>query len=152
MTEMTLHDPLPGLPDPGARPEFYDGVVLKRGIAWLVDAILIGVLTAITLPFTLFLGVFFLPFLYMVIGFLYRWVSLSRSSATPGMMLTAIEFRDRYGARFDSGLGFLHTAGYTVSVAVFPLQLISIALMLISERGQGLTDHGLGTTALNRFV
>jgi hypothetical protein len=31
-----------------------------------------------------------------------------------------------------------------------PLQLISMILMLVTERGQGLTDVILGTTALNR--
>jgi hypothetical protein len=29
------------------------------------------------------------------------------------------------------------------------LQLISIVLMLVTARGQGLTDHVLGTTAIN---
>ena len=35
-------------------------------------------------------------------------------------------------------------------MAIFPLQLVSIVLMLISDRKQGLTDHLLGTVALNR--
>jgi uncharacterized RDD family membrane protein YckC len=151
-TEMSATDSFPGLPDPETRPDFYEGVTLKRGIAWVVDVTLIAILTALALPLTLFLGVFFLPLLYGVISFLYRWVSLSRSSATPGMRLAAIEFRDRFGAPFDSGTGLLHTVGYTLSVMMFPLQLVSIALMLISERGQGLTDHVLGTTALNRAL
>lgn len=149
---MTVTDSLPGLPDPATSPEFYDGVILKRGFAWVVDAILIGLLTALVVPFTLFAGLFFLPVLYMVLGFLYRWVSLARGSATPGMRLTAIEVRDRFGMPLDSGAALLHTTGYTLSVLVFPMQLVSIALMLISERGQGLTDHVLGTTALNRVV
>ena len=66
------------------------------------------------------------------------------------MRLMNITFRDRYGEPFDSGTAFLHTAGYTISVMAFPAQLVSIALMLISERKQGLTDHILGTVAINR--
>jgi len=105
---------------------------------------------AIVVPFTLFLGLLFLPFLYATLSFFYRWISLSRSSATPGMQLMAIHFRDTRGAGLDSGTALFHTLGYFVSVAVFPLQLISILMILMSERHQSLTDMVLGTTALNR--
>lgn len=147
---MTMMDTTWGLPDPHTSPEFYADVPLKRFIAWVVDAILIGILTAIAVPFTLFSGLFFLPLLFLMIGFLYRWFTITSASATPGMRLAAIEFRTAQGERFDSGAAFLHTLGYTLSVSVFPLQLVSIVLMLISDRRQGLTDHVLGTAALNR--
>ena len=149
---MTAVDLLPGLPDPETRPEFYASVPLKRAFAWFADLILIAILTAIVVPFTAFIGAFFLPFLFFVVGFLYRWVLLSNGSATLGMRLAAIEFRNSGGDHFDANTAFLHTAGYTVSFLIFPLQLLSIALMLISERGQGLNDHVLGTTAVNRIV
>jgi len=147
---MTMMDTSWGLPDPYTAPEFYADVPLKRFIAWVVDAILIGILTAIAVPFTLFSGLFFLPVLFLMIGFIYRWFTIASGSATPGMRLAAIEFRTAQGERFDSGTAFLHVLGYTVSVSVFPLQLVSIVLMLISDRRQGLTDHVLGTAVLNR--
>lgn len=145
-------DHYPGLPDPTTRPEVYAGVPLKRGFAWIVDAILIAIITAIAVPFTAFIGLFFLPFLYFALGFLYRWVTIATGSATLGMRFAAIELRNRYGEPLDSAQALLHTAGYTVSMMIFPMQLVSIVLMLISERGQGLTDHVLGTTAINRMV
>ncbi len=148
---MTVTDTLPGLPSPEARPEFYAGVPLKRGFAWLVDLVVIGLMTAVLSVVTV-IGVFFLPFFFFLIGFLYRWVTISNGSATIGMRLAAIELRNRFGERFDASTAFMHTAGYTVSMMVFPVQFVSIALMLISERGQGLTDHVLGTTAVNRIV
>jgi uncharacterized RDD family membrane protein YckC len=147
---MTMTDFQRGLPDPVLAPEFYADVPLKRLFAWVVDFAVIGVITALVLPFTFFTGVFFLPVLFLFVGFLYRWATIARGSATWGMWLAAIEFRDASGARFDSGTAFLHTLGYTLSVSVFPLQLVSIVLMLVSERRQGLTDHVLGTAALNR--
>jgi uncharacterized RDD family membrane protein YckC len=147
---MTMTAQYWGLPDPDTDPALYEDVPTKRLFAWVVDVIIIALLTAIVVPFTLFTAFFFLPVLYAVISFLYRWVSLSRSSATPGMRLMAIELRDRMGERLDAGQSLLHTIGYFVSVAVFPLQLVSIALMLISARRQGLTDHVMGTAALNR--
>ncbi len=147
---MTTTHVTPGLPDPETRPEFYEGVPAKRLFAWVIDVVLIAVLTAVILPFTAFVGMFFLGALYLITSFLYRWVTLARGSATIGMRVLSVELRDRFGDRLDSGTAFLHTLGYTVSVAVFPLQLISIALMLISNRAQGLSDHFLGTAAINR--
>jgi uncharacterized RDD family membrane protein YckC len=147
---MTMIDTGFGLPDPERAPELYADVPVKRLVAWVVDFLLIAVLTAIVVPFTFFTGLFYLPVLFLFVGFLYRWATIASGSATWGMRLAAIEFRDASGARFDSATAFMHTLGYTVSVSVFPLQLVSIVLMLVSERRQGLTDHVLGTAALNR--
>ena len=138
------------LPDPSTQSGLYQGVPAKRALAWLIDTGLIAMLTLLILPFTGFLALFFLGGLFLVVGFLYRWVSLSRNSATPGMRFCVIEFRSLSGDRFEPGLAFAHTFGYSLSTAlVFP-QLLSIALMLLSPRGQGLSDHILGTVALHR--
>ncbi|MEO1789664.1 MAG: RDD family protein [Pseudomonadota bacterium] len=147
-----MTDAYPGLPDPDRASEFYDGVPTKRLVAWIVDILIIGILTAAILPFTAFLGVFFFPFLYAVMSFLYRWVTLARGSATLGMRVMSIEIRNRMGERLDSATAALHTLGYAISVAMAPAQLVSIVLMLISSRRQGLTDHVLGTAAINRAV
>lgn len=137
-------------PDPDMQPQFYDGVPSKRLLAWGVDTIVIAALTLVVIPFTAFIGLFFLPLLYLVIGFAYRVVTLSRGSATWGMRLMAIELRDRDDRSFDLPTAFLHTLGYTVSLAMPLLQLISVVLMLSTERRQGLSDLVLGTVALNR--
>ncbi len=133
----------------GFDPQLYDGVTLKRGIAWVFDIVLIAILCALVLPFTAFTGVFFFPFLMLVVGFIYRWFTLAGGSSTWGMRMMGIRFRDHRGAPLTSGLALAHTLGYTVSIAVAPLQLISIILMLVTPRGQGLTDHLLGTEAIN---
>ncbi|WP_296425073.1 RDD family protein [Yoonia sp.] len=138
------------LPDPQRYPQFYDGVPLKRGVAWLIDVMLIGIFCVIILPFTAFTGIFFFPAMMLVVGFLYRWFTISGHSSTWGMRLAGIELRDARGAHLESGTAFLHTLGYSVSVAITPLQLVSIVMMLFSARKQGLTDHLLGTVALNK--
>ncbi|MEO0503975.1 MAG: RDD family protein [Pseudomonadota bacterium] len=140
------------LADPVTQPQFYRDVACKRLMAWVADTILIALICLLILPFTAFLAAFFFLGLMAVVGFAYRVVTLASGSATLGMRLFAIEFRDRDGARFDLGTAFLHTVGYTVSWAVAPLQLISVILMATSGRGQGLTDMVLGTAALNRRV
>ena len=138
------------LPDPSTQPEFYQGVVFKRGLAWVIDAILIAILSALVLPFTAFTGIFFFPGLMLVMGFFYRWFTLTGGSSTWGMRLMSIELREADGGRFSGSTAFWHTAGYTFSILVAPLQLISVLLMFVTSRGQGLTDHLLGTTAINR--
>ncbi|MGB3243019.1 MAG: RDD family protein [Sulfitobacter sp.] len=138
------------LPDPDTQPEFYENVPLKRLLAWLVDTVIIVVLCVVILPFTAFTGLFFFPFLLLMVGFAYRVITLANGSATWGMRLMAIELRDGRDRPFDLGLAVLHTLGYTLSIGTAIVQVVSIVLMASSARGQGLTDMFLNTTALNR--
>lgn len=139
-----------GLPDPVAHRAFYDGATTKRAFAWVIDVVLIGVLSALVLPFTAFTGIFFFPALMLVIGFFYRWLTISSRSATWGMRAMSIELRDSQGHRLDSATAFWHTAGYTFSVVTAPIQLISVIMMVVTARGQGISDTVLGTVMLNR--
>ncbi len=136
--------------DPITQPEFYASVAPKRAIAWVLDNILIALICVLILPFTAFTGILFFPFLMLVIGFAYRVMTLTGGSATLGMRVMSIEFRNEDGTRLDLPTGFWHTVGYSISWSVFPLQLVSVVLMLVSARGQGLTDHVLSTVVLNR--
>ena len=145
MTYQPLH-----LPDPVIQPEFYADVPMKRLLAWLVDTILIALICLLILPFTAFTGLFFFPLLMLMVGFAYRVITIANRSATWGMRLMAIEFRTAQGERFGLGLATLHTLGTSFSFALPVLQVISVVLMMTTARGQGLTDHLLGSVALNR--
>jgi uncharacterized RDD family membrane protein YckC len=125
-------------------------VSVKRLIAWLFDAAFITLLCLVIVPFTAFTAVFFFPLLWLVTGFLYRWATLAGKSSTWGMRLMAIELREADGLPLSSGTAFVHTLGYSVSVAMAPLQLISAVMMVALGRGQGLTDVILGTAMINR--
>ncbi len=137
-------------PDPLDQPEFYEGILAKRLLAWVVDSILIVGLCLVVLPFTAFTGIFFFPLLILMMSFIYRVATLANGSATLGMRLFGMELRDGQDRPFDGSTAFLHTLGYSVSVAMAPMQLISIVLMVTSARRQGLTDMVLNTVALNR--
>ena len=143
-------------PNPRTHADFYEGVPMKRLFAWLVDiavtAVIATVLTGIAtiLCFVLILPWLLIPLIWAFTGFVYRWMTIASSSSTWGMRFMAIELRDREGLRLDSTTALLHTAGTYISFAVSPLQFISAAAMLISERGQGLSDMVLGTVMLNR--
>jgi uncharacterized RDD family membrane protein YckC len=143
----TLHA---GLPDPDLHPEFYTDVPLKRLLAFVVDSILIGLITVAVIPFTAFTGLFFLPFLFFLVGLVYRTASLANFSATPGMWLFSIEFRDHRGERMNLPLAFVHTLLFSLWMSMMLPQAVSVILMLTTPRGQGLSDLLLGTAAINR--
>ncbi len=147
---MTATDPHWGIPDPETKPDFYRDVATKRLLAWFVDTVIILALCAFALPFTAFLAFFFLPLFYVIIGFVYRSVTLSMFSATLGMRLFAVEIRTIRGDRLVATEAILHTLGYTISISIVLVQVVSMILMVSSPRGQGLTDMVLGTVALNR--
>lgn len=132
-------------------PQLYAGVTLKRAIAWVFDVVMIAMLCALVLPFTAFTGIFFFPLMMLVVGFIYRWFTLASGSSTWGMRMMGIHFRDHHGAPLSSELALAHTLGYSISITVAPLQLISIILMLVTKRGQGLSDLVLGTEAVNTY-
>ena len=139
-----------GLPDPQTRADFYAGIRTKRLIAWVFDVVLIGVISAILVPFTAFAALFFFPFFMLVIGFFYRWFTLSAGSATWGMALMAVQLREGDGHKLSGSTAFWHTVGYSVSIVVAPMQLISVIMMCVTDRRQGLTDLILNTAAINR--
>lgn len=145
MTDSLTH----ALPDPDRHAEFYAGTAFKRGVAWIVDTIFVTLLVTLVALVTALTALFILPLVWLAVGFLYRWVTISGNSATWGMRLMNIEFLDRYGQRFDAATAFVHTLGYSLSMAFVIPQIISVALMMVSRRGQGLTDMVLGSVAIN---
>jgi uncharacterized RDD family membrane protein YckC len=137
-------------PDPVQQNYFYADVPVKRALAWLFDSVLIGFVVALMIPLTGFLALFFLGGLYVVVSFLYRWIGLSRNSATMGMRMVGIEFRGAQGYPMDVGTAFVHTLAYAVSVAFVIPQIISVLMICFTRRGQSLSDLVLGVVLVNR--
>ena len=140
------------LPDPDYDADLYRDVLSKRLIAWGIDVVLISVIVALMTVLSLFIALLFLPFVYFCVSFVYRWLTITAGSATPGMRLMAIELRGRDGQPLDATTALLHTVGYAISVVTFPLQLVSVVMMLTTPRKQGLTDSVFGTAAINRVI
>ena len=143
-----------GVPDPETDPQFYDGVPMRRFIAFLIDTVaivllwLVGVvvLTAMTLG----LGAFLAPLLLLATGFVYRWMTLTQRSATPGMMLTGIEIRNHRGEKLDQSAAFMHTLAYSVTIMFLPLAIIGWILMASSPYRRTMHDTFTGAVAINR--
>ena len=143
-----------GLPDPERDRQFYEGVPLRRLFAYVIDALLAGLLTlAALIVFALpSLGlIFFVAFLvWAAVDFCYRVLTLARGSATPGMRFMGIELRGPGGHRLDAGTAVLHTILFYLCMAFTIAQIVSIALMVGSASGRGLPDLALGTAMINR--
>ena len=138
------------LPDPILQADSYADTPLKRLFAWIIDMIVIVILSAAVVPFTAFTGIFFFPLLLLVIGFAYRVITISSGSATIGMRLMSIQFRNQHGEKFGFGEAALHTLGYSISMSMPFIQLLSVVMMLTTSRKQGLTDIVMGSVVINK--
>lgn len=147
MTYMTMTT---ALPDPVTESRFYEGVLVKRALAWLVDILVITGFTIAAGLATLTLAFFLWPVFFVGIGLIYRISTLANGSATWGMRLLGIELRGHDGDRLDTLQSAFHVGGYYVSVAFLLPMLISVGAMMVTDRRQGLTDMLLGTAAINR--
>ncbi len=138
------------LPDPSYDPMFYDGIPAKRLFAWVIDVILITVLTLLLGLLTLTVLLWIWPLVYITVSFLYRSLTIAGGSATLGMRMMNIELRNASGHRLSPGEAAIHTLGYLIAAGFVIIQLISIFLMATGPRRQGLHDLFLGTAAINR--
>ena len=143
------HD-LSGLPDPVLDAQFYAGVPFKRLIAWIIDAVIVGALWMAVVIGTLGTFAFFMFFGLLIVNFVYRAFMVDRYSATLGMMAVGIELRNGRGDRLDRTQAIWHVTLFLGLMVFFFINVISMIVMLVNERGQGLHDMVLGTTAINR--
>lgn len=138
------------LPAPDLQPEFYRDVPLKRSLAWGIDLLVTLALTLAGILVTFFVGAYFLPLLYAVIATAYRTYMLARHGATLGMMLTALEWRRLDGRRPDPVTALLYSVIHTSIWTLFPLQIASMVMILLTPYRQGVHDLALGTTMLHK--
>ena len=138
------------LPAPETHPEFYERVASKRLIAWIIDLAVIIIVGAILTPLTAFTALFFFPAFVMIVGFVYRVMTLASGSATWGMRLMAIELRQGDGSKLELTSAFLHTLGLYISFTFPLIQLASCVMMATQRSGKGVTDMILGTVMLNK--
>ena len=146
---MSSHMPNP-LPDPDYDHAFYDGVPAKRFFAWLVDVIIVTAITFTLGLFTLSLLWWVWPLVYITVDLIYRSATIASGSATLGMRLMNIELRGPTGARLSRGEAVLHTVLFMVAMGFVLLQLISILMIALGARHQGLHDLLIESAAINR--
>jgi uncharacterized RDD family membrane protein YckC len=144
--------------DPFSNPEYFEGVLARRMIAFVIDLAIITVPIILVcififlfglITFGLGWGLFFLVIPGSVIWALaYCGVTMgSPASATIGMRTVDIEVRTWYGAPCYFLLGAVHAIVFWVTTsALTPLVLL---VGLLNERGRLLHDFLLGTVVIN---
>jgi uncharacterized RDD family membrane protein YckC len=145
--------------DPERAPELYDGILTKRVIAFVVDAVVIGIIMLAIMAAIFLLGIVTLglgwllyalvfgPFFALVVLVYVATTLGGPASATPGMQVTGIELRTLDGRRMFPVLAILHAIGFWLSVSF--LTPLSLLVGLFTRRRQLLHDLVLGTVALN---
>lgn len=151
-------EPLPYAYDPLEHPEYFNGVLARRFVAFLIDAVLICVPVGAAAVFiflfgfvTLGLGWFLFALLspgFFIWALVYSGLTLGGpGSATLGMRAMDIEMRQWDGAPMNSLLAVLSVVLFWVFLSVLsPLVLI---VGLLNSRSRLLHDLILGTVVTN---
>ena len=141
--------------DPAAQPEYFETVLRRRMMAFVIDAIIIVSLTAALYVVVFLLGIVTLGLAWLLLGLVFPVVALSYSaftlgqpqSATVGMRVFELEMRTWYGAPCYALLGAFHALLFWITVAVFtPIILL---LALFNGRKRTLHDFLAGTVVVN---
>ena len=144
--------------DPVANPEYFEGVLARRMIAFVIDLVVITVPIILACIFIFLFGLVTLGlgwglFLLVVPGSVV-WALVycggtmgAPASATLGMRTVDIEVRTWYGAPCYFILGAAHAIAFWVTTsALTPLVLL---VGLLNERRRLLQDFLLGTVVIN---
>ena len=143
--------------DPARNPELFDGLLLRRTCAFVIDVIIIMVPVALATLFILLFGLvtFGLGWLLywllrpatIIWALLYYGFTLgSPASATIGMRVMNIQLRTWYGDPCYFVLGAVHAVAYWVSVTFLtPLVLI---VGFFNDRRRLLHDFVVGTVMI----
>lgn len=141
--------------DPDRYPELYDGVIGKRVAAFLADAALLVVLTALAAVIFGILGVLSFGLLWPGLGLLapvlwlaYFTVTIGgRHSASPGMRAAGIEIRTWDGARPGYVQGALQSVMFYVTAIV--ISVFVLIVPFFNKRRRCLHDYLIGTVVIN---
>jgi uncharacterized RDD family membrane protein YckC len=151
-------EPHPHAYDPDREPELFEGVLARRIVAFLIDAIIIiGPILVLALFIFIFglitfgigwLLFFLLSPIFVIWALLYTGFTLgSKESATIGMRVVELELRTWYGAPMYFLLACVHAIFFWVLTgSLTPLVLV---VGLLNRRGRLLHDFLTGTVMIN---
>lgn len=141
--------------DPAAEPELFEAVLGRRIGAFIVDLIIVVMITIATYVLLAFAGLLTFGLAWLLFGIAFPAVALgysaltmgSANSATIGMRLMQLEIRMWYGERLHALIGPFHTLVFYFSVSILtPLVLL---VPLFNERKRCLHDYLCGTVVIN---
>lgn len=135
----------PNYINPRATPEYYDGVLSRRIVAFLIDcffvfgpivllAMFIFVLGIVTLGIGWLLFWLLSP-IFVIWALLYTASTLGgKNSATAGMRMMDLEMRTVYGGRMDFILASIHVILFYISIVTLTPLVLVVALLNPARR------------------
>lgn len=141
--------------DPATQPQLFSGVIGKRIIAFIADAIIILVLTVIAYVVVALLGIVTLGLAWLLFGLVFPAVGLGynaltiggSNSATVGQRMMGLEVRMWFGGKVTPLVAAFHALLFWFSLVVFcPILLWA----LFDPRKRCLHDIFAGVVVLNR--
>ncbi len=141
--------------DPVTQPALFDGVIWKRIVAFLIDAVIILMLTIIAYVAVAVLGVITLGLAWLLFGLVFPAVGLGynavtiggRNSATVGQRTMGLEVRMWYGGKVSPLIAAFHALLFWFSLVIFcPILLWA----LFDSRKRCLHDILAGVVLINR--
>ena len=144
--------------DPVAQPEYFEGVLARRVVAFVIDVIVITLPVLFATLFILMFGIVTLGLGWFLFWLLPAGATLwaiayyaltfgGPASATLGMRAVDLEMRTWYGAPAYALLGAVHAIIYWISVSTLTPFILLVALF--NDRRRLLHDIVLGTIVVN---
>ncbi len=144
-----------GPPHPRDEPALYEGLLIRRVLAYTVDVVAIVVLSvAAWIAFGILGAVTFgllAPIGFIVIGFIplsYHTYFLGTRGATPGMLLFDLEMWSLTGKQPEYVQAFFATVLFYISVSLTASLILIVALF--NDRRRALHDVLAGTLVLRQ--
>jgi uncharacterized RDD family membrane protein YckC len=141
--------------DPVTQPQFFAGVIGRRFVAFIVDAIIIAVLTAIAYVVVAVLGIITLGLAWLLFGLVFPVVGLGYNaltiggpnSATVGQRMMGLEVRMWFGGKVTPLIAAFHALLFWFSLVIFsPILLWAF----FDARKRCLHDILAGVVVINR--
>lgn len=141
--------------DPDAHPEYFEGVLSRRIMAFLIDIMIIFALWLASMVVLFFVGIFTLGLAWLLFGAVFPIVALGYNawtlsrhvSATVGMRLMDLEMRTWYGERMYAMLAAFHALLYYFTITMLTPFILLIAPF--NRRRRCLHDFFAGTVMIN---
>jgi uncharacterized RDD family membrane protein YckC len=141
--------------DPVTRPDLFEGVIGKRCFAFIIDAIIIGILWTVAVIVVGILGVITLGLAWLLYGMIFPLVGLGYNaltvggpkSATIGQRMMGLEWHTWYGGKVSPLVAAFHALMFWFSAVVFfPILL----WCLFDPQKRCLHDILAGMVVMNR--
>jgi uncharacterized RDD family membrane protein YckC len=142
--------------DPVSQSRLFDGVIRKRTVAFILDALIILVLTVVAYVVVALLGVITLGLAWLLFGLVFPAVGLGYNaltvggpnSATIGQRMMGLEIRMWFGGKVTPLIAAFHALLFWFSLVIFcPILLWAF----FDQRKRCLHDILAGVVVLNRF-